>query len=114
MNQLGFPATFYIITGKIKGSAQGKFTGRERQNSTVDTSIEQDTIKVTLTHNLDQSLYDLPLTLKTYIPDHWEKVRVSSEDSTIGDLKIQVDQTGRFIHYQIKPGADPTRLVNLN
>ncbi len=28
MNKLNFPATFYIITGKVKGSAAGKFIGR--------------------------------------------------------------------------------------
>jgi peptidoglycan/xylan/chitin deacetylase (PgdA/CDA1 family) len=28
MNKLGFPATFYILTGKIEGSARGKFIGR--------------------------------------------------------------------------------------
>ena len=28
MNRLGFPATFYIITGKVAGSAPGKFIGR--------------------------------------------------------------------------------------
>lgn len=28
MNKLNFPATFYILTGKIKGSAKGKFIGR--------------------------------------------------------------------------------------
>lgn len=28
MNQMGFPATFYIITGKIQGSTKGRFIGR--------------------------------------------------------------------------------------
>lgn len=30
MNRLGLPATFYIITGKVPGSAQGKFIGRDK------------------------------------------------------------------------------------
>lgn len=97
-------ATFADVTKYLK----------ERQNSTVDAFVERDTIKVTLTHTLDQSLYDLPLTLKTYIPDHWENVQASSEDGTRGDLNIQEDQNGRFVYYQVKPGPDPTVLGNSN
>ncbi|OOG78074.1 polysaccharide deacetylase family protein [Algoriphagus sp. A40] len=32
MDSLGLPATFYIITGKVDGSGEGKFIGRNPQN----------------------------------------------------------------------------------
>jgi len=87
---------------------------RERQNATVNAAIEDDTIEVTLTHKLDQSLYDLPLTLKTYIPDTWQKVQASLGNGTKADLYIHEDQNGRFVYYQMKPGSEPAKLVNLN
>lgn len=77
---------------------------RERQNSTVNATMDQDTISISLTHNLDQALYDLPLTLKTYIPDHWAAVQLSSEGRNNQDLMIQEDQQGRFVYYQVTPG----------
>jgi len=38
MNRLGLPGTFYIITGKINGSAQGKFIGRPKEEIIMETA----------------------------------------------------------------------------
>lgn len=45
MNRLGLPATFYVITGKIEGSGEGKFIGRTpgeiiAETATVKTNAE--------------------------------------------------------------------------
>ena len=88
---------------------------RERQNSTVDAIIEQDAIKVILNHDLENTLYDLPLTLKTYIPDDWQKVRLGIGDQhNQASLNIKEDQNGRFVYYQLRPGPDPAFLVKMN
>jgi peptidoglycan/xylan/chitin deacetylase (PgdA/CDA1 family) len=43
MDSLGLPATFYIITGKVAGSGEGKFTGRDPEEIIAETaSIKTD------------------------------------------------------------------------
>ncbi|UZD24151.1 polysaccharide deacetylase family protein [Algoriphagus halophytocola] len=38
MDSLGLPATFFIITGKVEGSAQGKFIGRDPESIISETA----------------------------------------------------------------------------
>jgi peptidoglycan/xylan/chitin deacetylase (PgdA/CDA1 family) len=53
----------------------GKYV-RERAHARVDTTARPDRIVVTLTHDLDPALYDLPLSLQTDVPGTWSSVRV--------------------------------------
>src|ERR1700722_17114434 len=55
---------------------------REREHAIVKTDEKDGKISVSLTHSLDKIMYDLPLTLKTYIPDKWNKVTVTQATNT--------------------------------
>ncbi|MFN3998990.1 polysaccharide deacetylase family protein [Algoriphagus sp.] len=51
MDSLGLPATFYIITGKVKGSGKGKFIGRDPKVIIAETA----TIKTDSTNFLERA-----------------------------------------------------------
>lgn len=88
-------ATFQDVTKYI----------RERMNAEVNVSQDGDKIHVSVLHNLDPELYDLPLTVKTIIPDDWEKIRVS-QNSEYLDFEMGYDQSGKFVIYQVRPNQE--------
>jgi peptidoglycan/xylan/chitin deacetylase (PgdA/CDA1 family) len=85
-------ATFQDVTKYI----------RERMHSRVTASTRGRIIEVDLRHDLPEDLYDLPLTLKTYVPAGWQSVEVKQ-----GDLASRAaaarDERGRFVLYQAVP-----------
>jgi peptidoglycan/xylan/chitin deacetylase (PgdA/CDA1 family) len=77
---------------------------REREHAIVNASETPGTITVSLTHTLDKNMYDLPLTLKTYVPAKWEKVTVTQGAAT-QKVAVQHDEKGAYVLYQIKPNT---------
>ncbi len=77
---------------------------RERMNSTVKSDAERNKINVTLSCSLEKSVYDLPLTLKTYVSPTWKKVQVKQGNET-RILTPMSDSRGNFVLYQALPGA---------
>lgn len=77
---------------------------RERMNSSVNSKISSDIITVTLSHDLDQQIYNLPLTLTTEVPVSWESVSVQQ-----GEMKeyltIKKDGNIAFVQYHAVPNA---------
>ncbi len=82
---------------------------RERMNSTVKATRDREGIKVSLSHNLDRELYDLPLTLKTAIPEEWEKISVSQNGSDL-PYEIVSDDPGKSVLYSALPGVNPVTI----
>ncbi len=72
---------------------------RERMHAEVVYSNSENRISVQLKHSLDPSLYDLPLTLKTYIPSTWKGVQFSQGDDT-QILIPGTDENGHFVQYR--------------
>jgi len=85
---------------------------RERKHAAVQTLRGWDVIEVTLRHDLKNELYDLPLTLKTYVPTAWLSVEIRQ-----GNRSRQVptarDEKGTFALYQAVPNAEPIRLARV-
>jgi peptidoglycan/xylan/chitin deacetylase (PgdA/CDA1 family) len=75
---------------------------REREHATVNSSLTDNFITVSFTHSLDKTMYDLPLTLKTYIPETWQKVTVL-QGKVSQHPAIQHDSGGAYILYQLTP-----------
>ena len=73
---------------------------RERKSTNVHTELRDDTIAVSMSTDLDPQVYDVPLTLKTYIPGAWKTVRLNGESS----LSIQNDSLGPYVLYSFPPG----------
>ncbi len=94
-------ATFKDITKYI----------RERMHAEVSYSNNENRISVQLTHSLDPSLYDLPLTLKTYIPSGWEGVEFRQGDNT-QILIPGTDANGHFVQYKAHANKQDIILTN--
>lgn len=76
---------------------------KERMNATVSSSQESGKINVAVDHSLDKNLYDLPLTLKTYVNPKWKEVNIKQGNS-VTRVKIQRERTAAFAMYQAMPG----------
>ena len=82
---------------------------RERMNATAKSNNNKDNISIELTHTLDTSLYDLPLTLKTYVPQGWNQVKLRQGEITL-TINSAVDEKGRFVVYQLAPNKGSCEL----
>jgi hypothetical protein len=80
---------------------------RERMNAKVKYSKEGNKIRVNLSHNLNPSLYNLPLTLKTYVPPSWEEVTVNQGKRTMSP-NIGKDEYGYYLLYEASPNSEET------
>jgi peptidoglycan/xylan/chitin deacetylase (PgdA/CDA1 family) len=82
---------------------------REREHAKVDAAAGNGRINVSVTHSLDVGEYDLPLTLKTYVPENWKTVTVRQGSET-QKADSQQDANGIYVLYQIKPNSSPAIL----
>ena len=82
---------------------------REREHATARAEQKGNTITVTLTHSLDKTRYDLPLTLKTYIETSWTTVTVTQGKNTRHPT-IQHDEKGAYVLYQLTPNSTSASL----
>jgi peptidoglycan/xylan/chitin deacetylase (PgdA/CDA1 family) len=85
---------------------------RERMHATITQRQSDKTITVHLSQSLNGDVYNLPLTLKTYIPPGWKKLRIVQDNR---DLKMQVkkDENGTYVLYDAIPGKAPVQLSAL-
>ena len=75
---------------------------RERMNSTVNTEKKGGKITVNITNTLDTTMYDIPVTLKTYVPSKWKDVQVV-QDNRETTVSQQRDSTGYYVLYHAIP-----------
>ncbi len=75
---------------------------RERMHATVKGKETGNKIMVELTHSLDKSMYDIPLTLRTYVPADWKQVQVKQGDKT-QTVSCGTNDKGTFVLYQLQP-----------
>ena len=84
---------------------------RERMHGTVESYRYGNVISVVLRDDLKDVSYDLPLTLKTFVPANWTAVRIRQ-----GERVASIEVTGGYVHYQALPNAETITLtpVGLN
>jgi peptidoglycan/xylan/chitin deacetylase (PgdA/CDA1 family) len=85
---------------------------RERMNSTVKSSRDREQIQVHLSHNLDPGLYDLALTMKTYIPESWKEISVTQDGLDL-DYEIISAEQGKFVMCSALPGVNPVIIASV-
>ncbi|MBI5009948.1 MAG: polysaccharide deacetylase family protein [Bacteroidia bacterium] len=85
---------------------------RERMNAGIKTSEGNGKIIVELTHSLDRSMYDLPLTLKTYVKRSWKEVSVQQGENSV-KLKTEKDEKGTYVMYQAGPNKTAIEISSL-
>lgn len=77
---------------------------RERKATQVTSEVTKDAITVTLSSDLDPTVYAIPLTLKTYIPADWTSAKLSQSKENV-ELAIEKDEKGSFVIYEAKPSS---------
>ena len=77
---------------------------REREHATINSSEKDGKISVSLIHSLSKTEYDLPLTLRTYVPDKWNRVTVI-QGTGQKTVDVQHDEKGAYILYQVIPNT---------
>ena len=82
---------------------------RERMRSTVNTKQAGDAIEVTVSHQLDPKLYDLPLTARTTVPSDWTSVQIRQGSQT-RTASVQKDGGESYVQYAIAPNRGVARL----
>jgi hypothetical protein len=82
---------------------------RERQHGTVASYRDGEIISAVLRSDVTNVEYDLPLTLKTRVPDEWKTVEIQQ-----GEIRKQVDVVqsngAKYVLYQAVPNAEAVKL----
>jgi peptidoglycan/xylan/chitin deacetylase (PgdA/CDA1 family) len=82
---------------------------RQRMNSTLRSAPRGRNIRVSLDHSLDTSMYNIPMTLKTRIPENWDEVLVRQDSSEMRILPRK-DEKGQYVLYTAVPNKGVIRL----
>jgi peptidoglycan/xylan/chitin deacetylase (PgdA/CDA1 family) len=77
---------------------------RERMAAEITENKSNNKIVITLRHSLDATLYNLPLTLKTYIPALWKNAIIHQVNKT-QKLEILKDDKGKYVLFQALPNS---------
>ena len=69
--------------------------------------VNDGSIELSFSSLLDTKVYDVPLTLKTYIPSAWENVKVISPKNDFSfDIEIGSDDLGQYILFDLSLKTD--------
>jgi peptidoglycan/xylan/chitin deacetylase (PgdA/CDA1 family) len=82
---------------------------RERMHGQVVSYRDGDAISVVLRSDLTDVSYDLPLTLKTYVPKEWNTVQVRQGERRKQLAVVRANDQG-YVVYQAVPGAEVVTL----
>jgi len=86
----------------------GKYI-RERRQATVSSFQDGNTISIVLRSDLSDLSYDLPLTLKTSVPNTWRQVEVQQGDRTT-HIAVVETKDDHYALYQAVPNAEVVTL----
>jgi hypothetical protein len=77
---------------------------RERKNAVITSVVRDATIVVNISSDLDPTVYDVPVTLKTYVPMAWKTTVLNNKTKHENQLRIQKDDLGPYVLYSVLPG----------
>jgi hypothetical protein len=83
---------------------------RERMHTVITQTESDKTITIHFSQSLPEDVYNLPLTLKTYIPSGWKNLRIVQDKREL-KMQIKKDEDGTYVLYNVIPGK---ALVQLN
>jgi len=87
----------------------GKYM-REGMHADVRTYRYGDVISVVVRDDLKDASYDLPLTLKTYVPANWPGVEIR-QGSRTARTEVIGDKMRGYVYYQAVPNAETITLT---
>ncbi len=81
---------------------------KERMSSTVKSEVQGNSITVDVSCGLDPEVYDVAMTLKTYVPKRWKTIVLHKKGSPekLTGISVQNDSGGQYVIYPVKPGED--------
>ena len=82
---------------------------RQRMNAKLKVDKQKTRIRIMLQHRLDKTMYNLPLTLKTYIDPAWKVVRVKQGNQSVLAQPL-LDSRGSYVMYQALPNLQQIEL----
>ena len=87
---------------------------RERKGAAITTEVTDDIITVNISSGLDPEVYNVPLTLKTYVPKSWGKAVITGNGKQKGlsTHEIEQDSQGSYVLYSVLPGVQEITLLN--
>jgi hypothetical protein len=77
---------------------------REKEHAKVEEGKTGDKLTINLTQSLDRTMYDLPLTLKTYVSPEWKRVWVW-QGKRMQRVDAATDDKGSYVLYQAYPNG---------
>ena len=79
---------------------------RERKNTSISSVVQNKTIVVNISSDLDPEVYNVPVTLKTYVPAAWKNMVLNkkTKQEIQPGHKIQKDELGFYVLYSVIPG----------
>lgn len=87
----------------------GKYM-RERMHTNIKQNKNNNEISVQLTQTIDDKIYNVPLTLKTYVPANWKYV-IATQANFQQRLETQKDKNGNYVLYDATPAAGEIKLT---
>ena len=84
---------------------------RERMHTDVSAMATGDRITIRLKPSLDSKIYDVPLTLKTYVPKAWRHVQMR-QGNYKKEINIRNDERGNYVIYHVKASKEKIELVS--
>jgi len=87
---------------------------RERKSMEISNTVKDNSIEINLSSSLDPKVYDVPLTLKTYVPGNWKNVvlKENSAQSILSVLTLEKDVAGSYVEYTVSPGISQLVLMD--
>lgn len=76
---------------------------RERKSAKIQAELRDDAIAVNITSDLDAEVYNVPMTVKTYVPSGWKSASLSKGEAS-ESLDVQKDEKGPYVLYSLKLG----------
>ena len=78
---------------------------REREASELTTERTDSTLHIRTQSHLDPTLYDVPLTYRTYLPDDWTAATLQVADKTTIHLNLRHDDGRPYAIYDLPPAV---------
>ncbi|MFC2090406.1 polysaccharide deacetylase family protein [Bacteroidota bacterium] len=87
---------------------------RERKNAVISSKVQEESINVHISTELDLQVYNVPLTVKTYLPETWKTILLTrqTKDPPL-KLTAEKDELGTYVMYSYTPGEGEIRLSGL-
>ncbi len=83
---------------------------RERMSAKINVKEKGEKIVFTLDQSLNGDTYNLPLTLKTYVPAEWKEVMIKQGEKN-AKLTAQSNEKGHYVLYQAIPNGEEVELA---